>query len=703
MTCARVMLVFLCCGLSLPFVQTAAQVAASGPVVVLSPVASSPVQPMEQLAAVVDGNVEGSGGWRATPQKDAPASLVLRCQEPFGNRRARCSLWFQGGGVVGGPFQEFALSATEDDSPSLASRWEPVFPVWFNANQGTIIRQDGRLRFNGPVTTASFFIVDFSLPFDRITGLRLDVFKPEGSKSEDVASVLNEIKVERRATATSNVALGCPVKASHPLTEGMEPGFLTDGIPSTYARPPAPDMQETFSFEVDLKRQVALDHLRFRLRPDALEINRFTRVWLELYRDLPSAGGQPVWRCHYRKDGSVGSLGSSGVNEVVSAADGEGDFTGRYLRIRSDSAVPYSPQIAEVEAYEVMVPLGVTVQAGEKTLNANAQVMEIPENASWLRLAISYPREEDPAGLGRRWRIAGFHDDWLPGTGQGTVESRTPPPGDYEFQAQIRHSDQVWNEAIYRLPLRVPLPLWQRPWAQIGALVAAGLLSALAVWWISHRVMAARVAELERRQELEKERARIARDMHDTVGSQLTQLAVLHEIVAEELALSDEARGRLCQLTDTARASVAALDGVVWAVNPGNDNLAHLAGYLTQVAREYLTPLGIACRQDVPHDWPDLPVTSRRRHQLFLAFQEALQNVVKHAHATEVMLTLRYVDGRFTVSIADNGVGLPADLSGSEKDGLNNMQSRLSSLDGHCKVETKPGGGGTVVELRIPL
>ena len=82
--------------------------------------------------------------------------------------------------------------------------------------------------------------------------------------------------------------------------------------------------------------------------------------------------------------------------------------------------------------------------------------------------------------------------------------------------------------------------------------------------------------------------------------------------------------------------------------------------------------------------------------------QEALQNVVKHARATEVTITLRHKDGRFTATIADNGIGLPADLGGIEKSGLENMHTRLVSLGGHCRVQSRPGGG-TVVELQIPI
>ena len=513
--------------------------------------------------------------------------------------------------------------------------------------------------------------------------------------------MLKSLRIERGNTPTTNVALGCPVEVIPPGPGDMPGGFLTDGLPETTVQGNANAPGTPQRFVIDLKRQCELDHLNLRLKSGSYRSAGMPALQVELYENDPAAAGPPLWQVREHAPPETSSSANSGPLLIIRGAMGQGRFTGRYVRITLPEHDLIPLQIAEFEAYETMVPLGVAMIAKGRSIRAR-NTLAVPDGVSWMTFDIDYPPLADPVTLGRHWRIVGFHEGWLSGTSSGTVESRCPPPGEYEFQAQIRHSDGNWCDAVYRVPLIVPVPFWQRAWARGTALIAAVILTAGLAWVISRRVMARRVVELERRNELSNERARIARDMHDAVGSQLTQLAVLHEIVAEELGLDDDARSRLRQLTDTARASVAALDAVVWAVNPGNDNLANMAGYLTQVAHGYLVPLGIACRQDVPHEWPERAVSSHTRHQFHLALQEALQNVVKHARATEVTITLRYEHGRFTATIADNGTGLPADISGIEKSGLDNMHTRLASLGGHCRVQSRPGGG-TMVELQIPI
>ncbi|MDB6006910.1 MAG: histidine kinase, partial [Prosthecobacter sp.] len=567
------------------------------------------------------------------------------------------------------------------------------FPATFGISEGQAIRQGMGLTVNSHAAVTSV-VVDVGLPADGVTGLRLEVNAAQ-------AVMVEGLRIEHGTTPTTNVALGCPVESTPPAAAESPGEFLTDGLSETTVSVAEADTPVAKTFLIDLKRPYALDHLNLRLKRGDLASLVMPSFEIELFDRMPATDVTPVWRSHEHAHQALSMVANTESLLMVKASAGKGRFAGRFLRISAPAHSMAPMKIAEVEAYETIVPLGVTLITKEKTIQAGA-TLTVPSGASWMTFDIDYPPLADPVILGRHWRIAGFHDNWQSGTSSGVVESRCPPPGEYEFQAQIRHSDDRWCDAMYRVPLTVPVPFWQQAWARGVVLMGAVALTAGLAWFISRRVMAQRVVDLERRNELSNERARIARDMHDAVGSQLTQLAVLHEIVAEELALDDDARRRLRQLTDTARASVAALDAVVWVVNPGNDNLAHMAGYLTQVAREYLVPLGIACRQDVPHEWPERHVDSHTRHELHFAFLEALQNVVKHARASEVTVTMRHESGYFTITLADNGIGLPADLSGMEKNGLDNMHSRLSTLRGHCRVRSRPEGG-TVVELQIPL
>ena len=190
--------------------------------------------------------------------------------------------------------------------------------------------------------------------------------------------------------------------------------------------------------------------------------------------------------------------------------------------------------------------------------------------------------------------------------------------------------------------------------------------------------------------------------MHDEVGGRLSQLALMQDLILRQHPMPPEARNSLQQLAVNTREAVDALDQVVWAVNPLNDTLAGLVEYLSYLATSYLTPLNVNCRLDVPFDWPEVEVRAQVRHEITLAFREALQNIAKHAAAETVTLSMRYEGSVFIIKLSDDGRGLPEDSAGPGKEGLSNMQSRLAMIGGSCTVRRRPEGG-TEVEMRAPL
>lgn len=643
---------------------------------------------LAELAEVVDGSESGPAGW-IVPAGTTRAA-IFRTTKPLPTGRLRLWLTFRSG-QKDSHFQQFGVAITRDPQPSLASVWEPLFPVWFHTTSGELSRAGDRLQSTGAITPPVFRL-DAVLAQGGVTGIRV-----EGAAA-DSAAVLTGLRVERLNIGTTNVALGCAVRASHELGLDQRAEFLTDGLSGTVAHPRSTGLGSGFSFEIDLARSYELDHISLRGRADSQGPQRLSRVKLAVYAEPPSSGATPNWEVVLRENGTFPEPGQV---DVIRARSGKGIFQGRYLRISSASPVDFSPELAEVEVYPSLVPPGVSVETEGQRFPGEGP-LEIPAGLPWLSFAIEHPGLSGPLTLGRRWRLQGWNDTWLPVTGTGIVESRGLPPGRFEFQAQMRHTDNEWNDAMFRVPIIVPVPWWQNGYLQsLAALGAAGLAS-LAGWRFARHRLARRVADLERREALDKERSRIARDMHDVVGSRLTQLAVMQEIFAAEFPQSNEAQGQLRRLSGTAREAVAALDEAVWVVNPRNDTLQNLADYLCHAATDYLAPLGIACRQDVPPEWITLTVGAQKRHQLLLAFKEALQNVVKHAGATTVTLRLRYIEPSLFLGLEDNGRGLPEDVSGVSKDGLQNMQTRLAAVGGECDVRKSPHGG-TLVEMRIPL
>jgi signal transduction histidine kinase len=242
----------------------------------------------------------------------------------------------------------------------------------------------------------------------------------------------------------------------------------------------------------------------------------------------------------------------------------------------------------------------------------------------------------------------------------------------------------------------------------LGAVLVltAGVLVA-AVRYVTHRKMQTRLEILERQRVLERERARIARDLHDDLGASLTRIALLSELAKADLHQPALARTHLDQIFTTVRGLTRELNEIVWAVNPANDNLEHFTDHICKFAQDYLGLAGIRCRLDFPESVPVYPMPSPERHSLFLAAKEALQNIVKHAEAGQVWIRLKLEPGVLLLLLEDDGKGsdtemLTADSSAVAGNGLSNMQNRMEQLGGRFVQQTRPGNG-TIVRLELPL
>jgi signal transduction histidine kinase len=208
---------------------------------------------------------------------------------------------------------------------------------------------------------------------------------------------------------------------------------------------------------------------------------------------------------------------------------------------------------------------------------------------------------------------------------------------------------------------------------------------------------------LERQRLLAQERARIAQDLHDDLGAGLAEISFGSELTQDPSLSVEETREYTAEIGARAREMVSALDEIVWAVNPRHDTLPSLASYLCQFIQHFLTPAKVRWHLDVPHDLPSVPLNAEQRHNLFLAFKEALLNAVKHSGATEIKFGLCLENGAMVIVLADNGRGLPQSKANEANggDGLANMRQRLGRLGGKCALAST--ATGTTVTFTVPL
>jgi signal transduction histidine kinase len=266
------------------------------------------------------------------------------------------------------------------------------------------------------------------------------------------------------------------------------------------------------------------------------------------------------------------------------------------------------------------------------------------------------------------------------------------------------------SPADIRVLVRPSFWTLQRMLILVAALL--GVLALAVVWiWLLGLKVQQRTAQLqkevqdreqaEHQRSLAQERARIARDLHDDLGSSLTEITMLATANPSLQLPADEAAERMETIADKSRTMVYALDEIVWAVDPERDTLGSVARYLASYAEEYLAGLKIACRVQIPNAFPDQVVSGEVRHHLFLAVKEALNNAVRHGSPTEIGFRVRVLENRLLISITDNGSGFDT-LESSNGHGLLNLRNRLEYLHGQCEFESSPGAG-TTVSLQLPI
>ena len=308
-----------------------------------------------------------------------------------------------------------------------------------------------------------------------------------------------------------------------------------------------------------------------------------------------------------------------------------------------------------------------------------------------------------------KYRLKGLDADWTEAATRRRVTYSFLPPGEYTFQVVACNSDGLWNEAGDTLDIVVLPFFWQTIWFKILMAILSVVLLALIFYFESRRRIRNKIERIARERELERERARIAQDIHDDLGASLTRIGLLSQTAVDDHEHPHRAAANLEQILSTTRDLTRSMDEIVWAVNPRHDTLESLTNYISSYAHDFLSTARIRCRLAMPLQLPDISVRSEIRHNLFLAIKEALNNVVKHSKANEARITLEIVPGGLRFIIADNGPGFdPHQLKANGNtpratgDGLPNLTARLKQIGGHSKLASTPGEG-TTVEFFIPL
>jgi signal transduction histidine kinase len=200
----------------------------------------------------------------------------------------------------------------------------------------------------------------------------------------------------------------------------------------------------------------------------------------------------------------------------------------------------------------------------------------------------------------------------------------------------------------------------------------------------------------EKQREAEQVRTRIARDIHDEIGGELTRIRLLGNEVRHLMESDQEAASATIErMARSAQEATGSLRDIVWATDPGRDTVKGLVDHLPDLLHRQLEGSGITAELNVQHDGPDREVDPAWKSQVLRIVKEAVNNAVKYSGARSIGLVFRSDSHGFQLTIHDDGRGfLPANTS--DGNGLRNMRARSAAIHGEFGLSTAAGEGCTI-------
>jgi signal transduction histidine kinase/ligand-binding sensor domain-containing protein len=282
-----------------------------------------------------------------------------------------------------------------------------------------------------------------------------------------------------------------------------------------------------------------------------------------------------------------------------------------------------------------------------------------------------------------KYMLEGYEKQWSEPVTTNAVNYASLPPGDYTFQVIAENARGLWSKEPALFKFRIILPFYRSAWFIAGCVI---LLAAL--------FYVIRVDRLKHQYEVEKIRLRIARDLHDDVGSALGSINLMSETANRRLSkavTNTEVASVFNKIGQSAQTTLESMDDIIWSINPDKDKFGDLLVRMREFAIPLLEAKDISFIFKVnASDYRKLPMNMRKN--VFLLFKEAIFNVIKHADCTEVDILTEVKNNFFHLRVVDNGKGFDPELP-SERNGLRNMRKRSELLNGALVIKSHSPGG----------
>jgi ligand-binding sensor domain-containing protein/signal transduction histidine kinase len=300
------------------------------------------------------------------------------------------------------------------------------------------------------------------------------------------------------------------------------------------------------------------------------------------------------------------------------------------------------------------------------------------------------------------YKMEGIDEDWVYAGSRNFARYANIIPGNYIFKVKATNNDGIWSNEKILLNITLLPPWWQRWWAV--ALMLTFLIASfvITIRYLSTRELKKQVNLLEKKQAINQERTRISKDMHDDLGSGLSSIAIMSGLLKQQLGSEKSAEKHLEKIAQTASDLVDNMSHIIWAMNPENDHINDLIAYTRQYALDFFENSPLSCEIDFPDNLPNLQLSQEARRNIFLVVKESLNNVLKHATASNVTLQLRVVNHYLELHITDNGIGFDINTIRPFSNGLRNMRKRMKQISGTYTIKSSIACG-TVTIITVPL
>ena len=315
----------------------------------------------------------------------------------------------------------------------------------------------------------------------------------------------------------------------------------------------------------------------------------------------------------------------------------------------------------------------------------------LPYNRNFISFGFTSVQLEDNEGITYQYKLDGIDKEWSEYSDRHYASYNSLPHGKYKFsvRAKMINNNTVVPETIYLFKIRPPyyLTLW-------FFLLAGTMLIAVHYFMYTNRI--------RHLLKLQRLRTKIASDLHDDIGSTLSSISIMTDLLQSQLDNSIRAEEMIQTIGFNAHNMLESMDDIIWSVNPSNDSFQNLALRI----REYSIPLfeskDIQFQIITPDELVKLPLSMDIRRNLFLIVKEAVNNLVKYSDCSLATVRFGYVHSILTVKIEDNGKGFDTKRNYNSRNGLKNIKLRADQIHGKLSILSE-SGKGTTISLTVKI